>query len=229
MAVDWMGSAEVWLLGMGRILIIALMVLIFLGIIVGFSWVYLNRKQYKKYRALIWRRHKTDTDKEIPVIVGWDKGAIIKDKKLKKWVFHLKKLNIDLGEEENARMDEDRDLDIPTIPYEGGGSVVFIEQLGPRKFGIGKPFIFKGNVEVLVSQADVAEAVRAYDMNAKYFGSDKMKWAGPLAFMVFAVLIIVLIAVLVNKFEVLKETMDIALKISQNNNAAGAIASGAPG
>lgn len=226
---EWMDGAQSLLVEVGRYFILIIIIILFLLVLTGLIWFYYRWKRYKKCNVFVWKRHKTADGKEMPVFVAWDKGAPIKDRKLKKWVFHLKKFNVDLGEESNEDMDEDRDLNLPTIPQENGGTIIFVEQISPRTFAVGRPFIFEGTVKVLVTEADVAEATHSFDINAKYFGNSKWQWVGPIAFAVFAVLIIVLFAVLVNKFDVIKESMQIALEIAKNNRGVGAVASGAAG
>jgi len=188
----------------GKIIVVIAMWSIFAGIAIGITVVLLKIKQYKHYKALIWKR-KTDKDgNEFPVFVEMDGGAIIKDRKLKKRVFKLKKNNCHLGVEEGLNFDENRNLDIPSVPSERGGEVVFIEKLGPKKFAMGKAFVVDGTVKIMVSEADCAEAIRAYDINAKYYGGKEWtKWIGPISFAVFAILIIVLIIAFLQKIEVL--------------------------
>jgi len=206
--------------GMGNVLVITLMSLLFCGVMLGIAYLYMKNKLYKNYTVFIYKRKKDKEGKETLVFSGTDKAAIIKDKKLKKRVFKLKKNNVHLGEEEGINFDENRNLDIPSIPSERGGEVVFLEKLGPKKFAIATPFLFEGNVQVVVTEADVAEAIRAYDINAKYFGGNEWsKWVGPIAFAVFAVLIIVLISVVLQKFDVLKEVGDKLVEAAQIINA----------
>ena len=218
------------LLQVGKWIVISIGIIIVLGIWSGILYYFFNKKQYKHYRVFIYRRHKDKDDNEIPIFVGWDKAAIRKDKKLKRFVFHIKRLNLDMGEEELESYDEDRTLDVPTIPSDKGGEIAFVEKLGPRKYAFGRA-LFEGHLKVIVSSADLAEAMRAYDVNARTFHSDKWKWAGPIIFAVFALLIIVLFWVLLQKFDVIRESMEIALEIAKTNaqaKAGAAVSSGAP-
>lgn len=203
----------------GNIILIGVILVIFAAAIFGIWWFYSQNKKYKKYMCIIWKRHKNDSTKtEVPVIVGIDRGAYMKDKKIKKWVFHMRKANVDLGQEERESLDEDRVLDVPTVPLETGGAVVFVEKLGHKKYAVGQPFIVDGQVRIRVSNADLSEALRAYDINAAVYGK-KTSWLGPAMFIICAVLVIVLIAVVLNKFEVLKE-------VSQNLIDAGKYCNG---
>ncbi len=209
-------NASGMLLQYGSILIVVLMWLIGAAGIVGLFYLYMKAKQYKHYTVHIYKRKRDKEGKETLVFVGADKGAVLMDKKLKKRVFKLKRNNVHLGEEEGLNFDENRNLDIPSIPSEKGGEVVFVEKLGPKKFAVGMSFLVDGNVEVMVSEADVAEAIRAYDINAKYYGGKEWtKWIGPISFAVFAVLIIILFAVLMQKFEVMSVIADRLVETAQ--------------
>lgn len=201
----------------------------FAGVSIGITIVLLKLKQYRHYLALIWKRKRDINGNEFPVFVEVDRGAIINDKKLKKRVFKLKRNNCHLGEEEGLTFDENRNLDIPSMPSEKGGEVVFLEKLGPKKFAFGKTFVVGGTVKIMVSEADCAEAIRTYDINAKYYGGKEWtKWIGPISFAVFAVLIIILIAVVLDKFKVLEivsERLLEAAKVLQSGKTS-AVASG---
>lgn len=216
----------------GGILVITLMWVLVAAVMIGIAVFILKQKQYKHYTALIFKRKKDKEGKETIVFVGTDNGAIIKDKKLKKRVFRLKKNNVHLGEEENMNFDEDRTLDIPSIPSEKGGEIVFLEKLGPKKFAFGNPCSVTGEIEVIITEADVAEAIRSYDINAKYYGGKEwQKWIGPISFAVFAVLIIVLIFIVLQKFEILAKVSDRLVEVAQlvNTGKTSAVASGVPG
>lgn len=192
-------------LQIGGYLIIVVIVMIIMGGIITFIWWRGKEKRYKQFKVLIWKRHKDKEGNEIPIIVGWDKGAVIKDKKLKQWRFHVKNWNIDFGEEETQELDEDRTLDIPSIPLEKGGECVFVEKLGHRKGALGKPFLFNGTVKVLVSSADCAEAIRSFELNARTFGKkDNPIWAFA-AYIIMAAFILIIILVILNKFELIAE------------------------
>jgi len=213
-------------------LILGLILIIVLGVVGVIIWWRRKEAMYKHYRVFIWKRHQDNEGNEIPVIVGWDKGAVRKDKKMKKWVFHLKKWNMDLGEEERVDYDEDRELDLPSVPLEKGGEVVFVEKIGPRKLAVGKPFIFGGNVKVIVSSADVAEAIRAYDINAKTFNKkDSHALLAFTLYIIFAILVLVLIVFILQKFELIQKAAEqFAVGAQSFAQAKGAgIASNAPG
>jgi len=228
MAFDWVsfGMNAVWWFIIGFIgILVCVIVFLFTRFIV-------LRSKYKQYVALIFKRKKDKNDKEYLVFVGIDKGAIFKDKKLKKWSLHLKDTNIDLGEDEGAdgKRDENRELDIPSIPSERGGEVIFIEKLGPRKFAIGNPIDWDGQVKVSVSEADIAEALRVYDVNARYFGKDNSQLWAFIIYMVFGVLVLIMVIYTLQKFDVLA---DVAQKLSDAATKLGpqpvVMPSGAPG
>lgn len=201
---------------MGNAFIIMVLTLAVCSVIVGLVYFWMKRKRFKHYTVLIFKRKRDKEGRETLVFAGIDKGAIIKDRKLKKRIFKLKKNNVHLGEEESITYDENRNLDIPSIPSEKGGEIVFLEKLGPKKFSVGTPFLVEGQVKVIVSEADVAEAIRAYDINAKYYGGREWtKWIGPISFAVFAVLIVILISVLLQKFEILREVGDRLVQAAQ--------------
>jgi hypothetical protein len=235
-----LSGATTWLLSAGKIFIIAIIIILFLAMFTGVMYFIMDRKRYSKYRAFVYKRYvfregkrvnladpananidTTNLEQHI-VFCGWDKAAYIKRRKLKRWAFHLKKANVDLGMEEREDMDEDRELDVPTMPSETGNNIVFVEKLGPRKYALGRPYLFEGHVKIIISAADCADAINTYDLNAKTYGKQNT-WIGPLAFAVFAVLIIVLIAVVLNKFEVLKGVSDNLLKIAEYQRGAGPI------
>jgi len=190
----------------GMIIVLTLMAVFIIAVIAGAFWLIQRQKQWKKYRVVIWKRYSTQDGRTIPMVVDLtERGRVTKDRKLNKWVFHLKKANLDLGEEELEGYDEDRELDLPTVPYSEGGEVLFIEQLAKRKYAIGDPYVIEGNVTIRVTSADLAEAMRAYDVNARTFGKkDHSIWAFAI-YVVFAVLILILIAVVLNKLENLNQ------------------------
>jgi len=208
----WSGvvfSAFLWVVG----------ILLFAIIVGGISLVVIIKKRDANYKdmVVIWRRNqeKQEGKKDMPIIVGIDRGAVLYDKKIKQWTYHIKKWNINLGMEEGkgggtTQIDEDRDLDIPSIPWEGGRNCVFVEQLGSRKAAIAKPFLFSGEVKVIVSQADVAEAKRAFELAVKTFGKKPNMMLQMLPFIIACVLTLVLLIVLIQKFEILK---DVALAL----------------
>jgi hypothetical protein len=174
---------------------------IILGIIWGAAYLYGKNKSYTK-RVVVYERAKDEKGNEFPIIVSLaERGRIWYDKKMKKTYFELKNAKVRMGEEELKTYDEDRDLDVPHTTYAKGGEVIFVEKLGVKKYAFGKAFIITGKVEIRVSQADIAEGIRAYDMNAKTFGKkDNQIWA----FAVYAlvcVLILVLMIVYLNKMD----------------------------
>lgn len=186
----------------GAMLMVIFIALFICAILVLAVYFYMQNKRYKRYKAFIFKRkHNKDGTKTL-VFVEMDAGGILLDRKIKKRFFKLKKNKVHLGEEETEDLDENREMDIPSIPSETGGELVFIEKLGPKKFAFADPNIVEGEVKVFVSEADCAEAIRSYDINAKYYGGkDWHKWVGPIAFAVFAVLIIVMIAVVLQRME----------------------------
>ena len=212
-----------------------IVVIVIAGIIVvgaaGFGTYWFKLKQaYNKHRVIVWKRHINAEGKEFPIIIDVEeKGRIIKDKKLKKWVFHLKNANVHMGEEENFKYDEQRDLDVPSVPYEKGQKICFIEKLGTKKYAFGEPFILYGKPVIIVSQADCSEAIRSYDMNVKTYGKKKNELMIFTLYIVFAVCIMVMIIVLLTKIEVLTEK-GIRVVLDQGITAAkgAAVASGAP-
>lgn len=215
----------------GGILLMVVFGLIVVGIAGVGAWLYGKRKQYEHYKVFIWKRYKDNKGNEIPMFVRWDKGAIKKDKKLNKWVFNLKKWNIDLGEAEQTNEAGVSELNIPTIPSESGGEIVFIEKLAPRKGAIGKPYVLEGQVKVIVSEADVAEAMRSFDINARTFGTKDNKFMAFALYMILAVLVLVMIIVILNKFEGITLASQNLVTASQNFLAASsnAVPSTAPG
>lgn len=203
-----------------------------MGAVIGLAfWMFQQRKKWKKFKVIIWKRYKTHDGRTIPMVVDINEnGMVKKDKKLNKWVFHLRKNNLDLGEEELANYDEDRELDIESVPYAEGGEVVFVEQLAKRKFGIGKPFVIDGNVKITVTSADLAEAMRSYDMNARAFGRKDHTLLAFAMYMVFAILVLVLIVVVLNKLEALQQFGDAWIEGAKIIGSQGSsVASSAPG
>lgn len=230
MAFDF-SQAQSFLVQGGTIFGLFLLGLVFVAIIVGIVYLQQQKKAYSKYKVLVWQRFKDKDGNEIPTIVKWDKARIMFDRKLKKWKFHIKGLDVDLGEEEAKSIDEDRDLDIPKIPFEDGGYVVFVERLGTRKYAIGKPFIIEGTVKVIVSQADLAEGIRCYDLHTRTFGKKENQLMIFGIYVTFAALILILIIVILNKFEMIKEAASLLNSATGNIAAAkgNIAASTAPG
>jgi len=190
----------------GGALMMVLIALFFIGAIVLIYITLKKRKIYSKYKVIVWKRYKNKEGQTISILEDKDeKGGVIKDKKMNKWVFHLKNANLDLGEEELRNFDENRTLDIPSLPYSKGGEVVFVEKVGNKKYAFGQPFVINGNVEIQVSEADLAEAKRSYALFVKTFGKKQNPlWAFGM-YVIFAVLILVLIFVVLNKFELIVE------------------------
>ena len=192
----------------GSIFVIVLVMLIFLGIVGVVTYFYMKHRAYK-FRVIVWKRFRAESGQEMPIIVSIaERGRVKKDKKLKKWVFHLQRANIDLGEEELASYDEDRELDIPSVPHQAGGEVVFVEKLTSKKYAVGEPFIVEGTVKIRVTQADLAEAMRSYDINARTFGKKDNSLLAFAMYITFAVLILVLVVIILNKLDVLSEFGD---------------------
>lgn len=214
---------------LGSVFLISVMVILLCGFVIGVIWLIMKKKLYQHYTVQIYKRKRDKEGNETLVFVGTDKAAIKLDKKTKKRFFHLRKYNVFLGEEESVNMDENRNLDIPSIPSEKGGEVVFLEKLGPRKFAIGTPFIVNGKIEIMVSEADVAEAIRSYDVNAKYYGKAGFweKYGSTISFVLLAVFIIILIAVVLNKMEVL--TSDGIKVVLENTGRGSVLPSSTPG
>jgi len=213
----------------GYLLVIIVMVAITSGLI-GYA-VYLRKKNklYNKYKVIVWKRHKTN-DGEMPILEDlYERGAIRKDKAMNKWSFHLKNANLDLGEEEMDNFDENRLLDIPSVPYSKGGDIVFIEKLGNHKYAFGEPFILEGKVHIKVSEADLAEAKRSYALFVKTFGKKESPLVAFLIYVTFAVLILVLIFVVLNKFEVIVEASKNFMAAADTLRGGSAMPSGAPG
>jgi len=217
----------------GNVFVFVLMWLFGAGLLVGLVYLIMRNNQFKHYTTHIYKRKKDKKGNETMIFCGIDKAAILMDRKLKKRVFKLKKNNCHLGEADGVKGLESEDsLDIPSLPSEKGGEIVFLEKVGPKKFAIANPLSIDGEIELKVTNLDIAEAIRAYDVNAKYYGGNEWsKWVGPIAFAVFAVLIIVLISVVLNKFEVLDAVsakLVEAAKIVQSGRTS-AIATNIPG
>jgi len=233
--VNWESAGPI-LFEVGQYIILGLIAVLVGGGGAFGVFLYRQKKKYSKYKIFIYRTYKNkDSGDEIPLFVGWDKAAIIKDKESKAWRFHVKKINYDLGMEETGNLDEMRDLDIPSMPSDDGKQIVFIKQLGPRKYSVGKPIYFEGNPKVIVSAADVAEAIRSFDINARLAGKDNKWWVGPTLLIICVAVIFILIAILINKFEVLLQVAESLEKVSKTmETAAGqlvsqsAVPSGAP-
>lgn len=185
---------------------LGLVLLIVIGVIGLIAYFYNQNKSYSKHKVIVYERIRDDKGNIMPVILDRnEKGRIWYDKKMKKYFFELKNLKVKMGEEELKSYDEDRDLDVPHISYGSGGDICFVERLGVKKYAFGKAFAFEGDVKVIVSNADVAEAIRAYDMNAKTFGKKENQFWAFAFYMIIAVLVLILIIVILNKFDTLKE------------------------
>ena len=224
--VDWIG------LGMQVGGVVALIVggVVILGIITIITYFVMKNKAYDKHKVIVWKRYKTQDGKEIPTIVDRnEKGMIKYDKKLKRRFFHLKNANCHMGEEETKSYDEIRDLDIPSIPCEKGGRVVFVEKLGVKKYAFGETFIIAGHPVVIISAADCAEAMRSFDNNAKTFGKKPNQVLAFTLYVILAAMILVMIIVVLQKFELIAEAADKFAIGAQAMRTGAAVPSGVPG
>jgi len=213
----------------GAIIVIVVVGALLTGAAILLTIVWKKRQIYDQYDVMIWERFRDKKGNEIPTICGFDKGGVIKDKKLDKWVFHLKKTNLDMGEEELKNFDENRDLDIPSIPGAKGKRVVFIEKLGNRKYGFGKVEI-EGSPKIIVSEADLAEAKRSYELFVKSFSKKTNPMWAMMFYFGIAALTLVMIIVILQKFELIVEAAEYFQQGSQAMATKGAaVASNAPG
>jgi hypothetical protein len=153
---------------------------------------------FEGYKIFVFKRNKEGNI----VYVGMAKGAV-KRNKLKKYVLHVKPYNVELGETK----DNQDELDLPAIPNESaGGEVLFLEKLGKRKYNILRPISLGEQIKAQVTEEDIAEAVRTYDINAKYYTAQDWKmWIAPAIFIIMAVLIVIMLAIVMSHFDVLKE------------------------
>lgn len=225
-AVQSIGMKTMW------VLITTLGGLFVVGTIGAVAYLFMLNKQYMKYTVYIFKRQKDNEGNYLPIFVGKDQARIKKDKKIKRWVFHVRKANIDLGEEEGFETrDENRQLNVPSMPSEKGGEVVFLEKLAPRKYAFMEPIDIEGEVKVRVSEADIAEALRVYDVNTKLFSKNNQALWTFAIYVTFGVLIMILIAYTLNKFEVLSDVAsrleNVARILVQPTQAA--VPSAAPG
>lgn len=226
MAVDFV---DLGLQAGGVIIIVVLVAIVAAAVVFGIIYRKKN-KLYSKNKVIVWRRYKSKDGSEVPIIEDLnEKGAVIKDKVMNKFVFHLKNANLDMGEEELDSYDEDREMDIPSVPHGKGGDVVFVEKIGNRKYAFGEPFIINGKVKIRVAEADLAEAKRSYAIFVKTFSKKPNPlWAFGL-YVVFAVLILVLVFVVLNKFELIAEASKNFATGAQAVGRGAAIPSSAPG
>ena len=192
----------------GQVIVILIAGVLFVGGIGIGAYLYMKNKAFKT-DVIVYKRFKAQDGREMTAIESkGETGAIIKDKKTKRWVFHLRRANVDLGEEEMEGFDENREIDLPTIPGPKGREVMFIEKVGNKKYAIGEPFVIEGNVKILVSNADVAEAIRSYDIATSSFGKQTNPIWGFVIYITFAVLVLVLVIVVLQKIEYLSEFGD---------------------
>jgi len=215
---------------LGTVFLICLIVVAFCSLIIWVVYWIMRQKQYKRYKVMIYKRQKNKEGQEFMVFVGQDKAALKRDKKLKRINLHLLKRNVYLGEEENVLFDENRELDIPTIPSEEGGEIIFIERLGKRKYAIATPFIVEGDVKLIVSDADVADGIRNFDLNAKYYGQEDFwgKYGNIVSVSLVIVFGIIIFAIFMNNMTGLSETLFKTAEIVANQKSS-IIASGVPG
>jgi len=217
---------------LGNVFIIVLVTVAICAAIIGVVYWIMKQKQYKRYQVHIYKRQKNKDGKEFMVFCGLDKAAIKKDKKLKRFALHLKKRNYYLGEEENTYFDENRNLDIPTIPSEEGGEIIFVEKLGKRKYALAEPFIIKGSVELMVTDADVADALRTFDLNAKFYGQEDFwgKYGNIISVSIIIVFCIIIFAIFMNKFEILTMNLkDVSEIIASKALSSNAVPTNIPG
>jgi len=229
MAMDWQGT----LLGVGKATLAIVGIAFLVGIVFLFMWYMKKMKVYKKYRVIVYKRFKDKNGAELAMYEDFnERGGAVFDKKIQKWVFHLKKANVDIGEEESLQMDENRELDLPTIPGPRGEEVLFVEKIGNRKYAIGNPTFFEGKVSVMVSEADLAEAKRSYAVFVQTYGKKQNPFLAFVIYMVFAVLALILIYIVYDKIGVIAkalETASINFKTAYLGAGGDAVVSSAPG
>lgn len=217
------------------IFIAAIAGLAIIAVVAAIAWLFMYNKQFSKTRVIVYKEYTDTNGNKVPIILDLkETGGIIKDKKLKKFVFHLRKRNIHMGESESNQQNVDQEtgeLLIPTIPLEGGKDIVFVQQLGMKKYAFGKPFLVDSSqLRIKVTDADMAEAIRGYDMNAKAYGKKDNPLLAIGMVAIVAVVIMIMIIFTISKFDLIVQASS-NLKDAMVANAAAkgaAIASGAP-
>lgn len=203
----WEESAVQWAVTIGSWAMLLLGVVVIGGAIIAIAWYREQQKQYGKYKVIVWEQYKNKMGNEIPVFVDIsEKGKIFFDKKLKRYFFHLKNANCHLGEKEGK--EKQSELDISHVPYQKGGEVVFVQKLDHKKYAIGEPMVVDGKIEVKVTQADLAESTRSYDLNLKTYGKKPNEiWAFAL-YIGLAVIAMVLVYIVFQKVDVLQKVVE---------------------
>ena len=174
--------------------------LLICGIIIGVVYLNLYFKRFK-YTIVVIKRVKSKFKDEVGVEhattslvwVGLDKGAILKDRKTKKVFLVLKKANF--------RMEPE----FETIPKESGGQAIFVEKVGYKQYVYLKPVSVEGDINFSITREDVADAMVSFDRNAALYKPGISQWLPIIGIGIFGVIVIVLIAMILNKFDILAE------------------------
>jgi hypothetical protein len=178
------------------------------AVVAGIAWLFMYNKQFSKTKVIVYKEYEDTNGNKVPIILDLkETGGIIKDKKLKKFVFHLRRRNIHMGESESGQdgvNEATGQLNIPTIPCEGGKDVLFVQQIGMKKYAFGRPFLVDSSqLKIKVTDADMAESIRGYDMNAKAFSKkdNPLLMVGMVA--IVAVVIMIMIIFTLSKFDLI--------------------------
>jgi len=192
------------------IFIAVVVCLVIIALIGGIAWLFMYNKQFSKTRVIVYKEYVDTNGNRVPIILDLkETGGIIKDRKLKKFVFHMRKRNIYMGESEHGQdgvNEATGQLNIPTIPLEGGKDVIFVQQVGMKKYAFGKPFLVDSSqLKIKVTDADMAESIRGYDMNAKAYSKkdNPLLMIGTVA--ICAVVIMIMIIFTLSKFDLIAQ------------------------
>ena len=153
-------------------LLILVALVIFVGVAAGLAFLIGSMRTYK-YTVVKLDRRINRKGEKVLFWLGIEKGGIVKNKKLKRRMFKLKKSRVYMSPqiEKPGGSSDVTSQDIPSIPNIKGGEVVFVEQLMDGKFVFLDPIDVDGQIKCRVTNEDVTEAVREYDSNIKHFSN----------------------------------------------------------
>lgn len=153
-------------------------------------WQWLSRKKFD-YRCFI-----VESVGGLNVVVGEDKAGIFVDNKTGNKRFFLQKGNVGLTPDK-----------VPWIPSVHGSKVVFLLKVGLKNYRfIDMKFATQGQFTITVGEEDVNWGINAYERAKKLFASTLLQQILPyIGVLIMGIVIVIMLVVIVNKFEVLKE------------------------
>jgi len=170
----------------------------------GFVTLLIKKNKQFKDTVIIVRRLKPNAvgvsglekDEDVPFIVeNITKGGTFNDKKLKKKVYKIKgySANFDPNYEE-------------FVPKNGSGDLIFYERVSDKSFVPLKPELIGKKIGMTVTSEDISWGINEFNANVRMAGKGFWEqWGGMISIAIMFVVAISIIALLLNKFEVLSD------------------------